>query len=432
MTSAAIRAWLSPVEAILGQARRGGWPRPETLTATLDEALAAYPVGADLPPGPERSTRLLMIRRHLARRGHVPTFEQPGLASVLAQFVCGYRDIDLRDATGLGHGMLIARHGSAAARQRWLPSLRAGELAGIAISEPHGGSHPADTRTYATAGPGGTWLVTGRKTWISRLCEAAVFIVLFRDPTGRMVAATIDAAEARLRRQPISQAGLAGWTWGTLDLNAVQVRPEDVLRGDGLVLLRRHFAAYRPLVTATALGGAAAVFDTVTGTLTIRHGMGEPPRLRDSALVTIGRAHARLVTALLGTAAAACIADAGHDNAELWGAAMKAHGVDTANHTTAELALLLGAAGHRADPRIAKTCRDLNGLLYADGIHDSLYLAAGKGHAAVDQARARIEAVRRLDAPARTSRQCSGGQPPARRRDDQPATTSPSSGHRQV
>ena len=39
-----------------------------------------------------------------------------------------------------------------------------------------------------------------------------------------------------------------------------------------------------------------------------------------------------------------------------------------------------GAAGFRADSQIAKTRRDLNGLLYADGIHDSLYRAAGKHH----------------------------------------------------
>lgn len=59
---------------------------------------------------------------------------------------------------------------------------------------------------------------------------------------------------------------------------------------------------------------------------------------------------------------------------------MKAHGIDTANSAAAELALLLGAAGFRADCQTAKTRRDLNGLLYADGIHDSLYRTAGKHH----------------------------------------------------
>ncbi len=57
---------------------------------------------------------------------------------------------------------------------------------------------------------------------------------------------------------------------------------------------------------------------------------------------------------------------------------MKAHGNGSANQAAAELALLVGAAGFRADCQIAKTRRDLNGLPYADGIRDSLYRAAGK------------------------------------------------------
>ena len=59
---------------------------------------------------------------------------------------------------------------------------------------------------------------------------------------------------------------------------------------------------------------------------------------------------------------------------------MKAHGIDTAHQAAAELGLLLGAAGYRADTPIAKTRRDLEGLLIADGIHDSLYRSAGKHH----------------------------------------------------
>jgi hypothetical protein len=59
---------------------------------------------------------------------------------------------------------------------------------------------------------------------------------------------------------------------------------------------------------------------------------------------------------------------------------MKAHGTETAHRAAAELALLLGATGYRADSPIAKTHRDLGGLLYADGIHDSLYRTAGKHH----------------------------------------------------
>jgi alkylation response protein AidB-like acyl-CoA dehydrogenase len=186
----------------------------------------------------------------------------------------------------------------------------------------------------------------------------------------------IDAADPGLGRTLILPSGLAGWSWGVLDLHQVRVHPDGVLRGDGMALLREHFATYRPWVTATALGGAAAVFDTVTTALGAR----DIDRIRDNALITIGRAHAQLTTALLGTVVAEQLAEQSHQHAEIWGAATKAHGVDTAHDVTTELALLLGAAGFRHDSPMAKTRRDLAGLLMADGIHDSLYRSAGRHH----------------------------------------------------
>ncbi|MBF6333344.1 acyl-CoA dehydrogenase family protein [Nocardia transvalensis] len=377
-----IGTWLEPLQPVLDPDRRIDWTRLTTLARELDDVLRIHPIEPELLPGPQRSDRLRAVRAELAQRGVLDTGDQPALFALLAQFLCGYRDIDLRDAIGLGHGILIARHGEPAARRRWIPRLLAGELAGIAITEPHGGSNPAATRTSATAAADGTWLITGRKSWISRLTEAAVFVVFFRAPDGELAAAAIDASQPGLHRQVIPPAGLAGWTWGILDLDAAPVRPEDVLHGDGMALLRKHFAGYRPLVVATALGGAAAVFDTVTDALTARRAVGDVPRLRDSALVTIGRAHAQLSTALLGATAAARLAETGHRNAESWSAVMKAHGVDLANQAAADLVLLLGAAGFRGDGQMTKIRRDLGGLLYADGIHDSLYRAAGKHYTA--------------------------------------------------
>jgi hypothetical protein len=59
---------------------------------------------------------------------------------------------------------------------------------------------------------------------------------------------------------------------------------------------------------------------------------------------------------------------------------MKAHGIDIANQTTAELALLIGAAGFQADTQIAKTRRDIQGFQLADGLHESLLVTAGRRH----------------------------------------------------
>ena len=37
----------------------------------------------------------------------------PAVVQALLQFICGYYDADLRDATGLGHGRLIAKYATA-------------------------------------------------------------------------------------------------------------------------------------------------------------------------------------------------------------------------------------------------------------------------------------------------------------------------------
>ncbi len=118
------------------------------------------------------------------------------------QFICGYHDADLRDATGLGHGRLSPSTAPAPVRDQWLPGLIAGEVPGIAITEPHGGSQVHAMTTVAATRHDGTWTLTGTKTWISRLNEAAVFIVFFKDPSGRLTAGVIDAADARPASAP--------------------------------------------------------------------------------------------------------------------------------------------------------------------------------------------------------------------------------------
>jgi alkylation response protein AidB-like acyl-CoA dehydrogenase len=379
--------WLSPLlPGIPGVAELDA-RRMIRFENTLGALLSQDPIS----PGVEpllRSQRLARIRRELAMSGHlglaVPARDGgcggPAITQALMQFICGYHDADLRDATGLGHGRLIARHAAAPVRERWLPRLNGGDLPGIAITEAHGGSQVHATTTAATAHHDGTWTVTGTKTWISRLNEAAVFTVFFKDPAGRLTAGVIDAADAGLDRHPILPCGLAGWAWGELRLQDVRLRPCDVLGrpGQGMLLLREHFAHYRPLVAATALGVAAAVHDFVAARLRTRRSSGMITRLRDSALITLGQAYAQINAGLLAALTAQRLAEAGDHRAEMWGCAIKAHAVDTAHAAASDLTLLAGAAGCAANSPLEKANRDLRALLHADGIHDSLYRAAGR------------------------------------------------------
>ncbi|MGV9976088.1 hypothetical protein ACWDUH_00225 [Micromonospora wenchangensis] len=66
-----------------------------------------------------------------------------------------------------------------------------------------------------------------------------------------------------------------------------------------------------------------------------------------------------------------------HPHADFAARVGKAAGVDTAVRAVADLAPLIGAAGFQRAHPIAKARADLTGLLYADGIHDSLYRSGG-------------------------------------------------------
>jgi alkylation response protein AidB-like acyl-CoA dehydrogenase len=72
----------------------------------------------------------------------------------------------------------IVLFGTDAQKQRYLPGLVGGQLAGAyCLSEPGAGSDALSARTHATRQPDGGFLLTGEKTWISNGGFADVFVV---------------------------------------------------------------------------------------------------------------------------------------------------------------------------------------------------------------------------------------------------------------
>ncbi|MGK5631020.1 acyl-CoA dehydrogenase family protein [Streptomyces sp. URMC 123] len=78
----------------------------------------------------------------------------------------------------------IHRFGSEEQKQRWLPSMAAGETIGcFGLTEPDHGSDPAAMRTHAKR-DGGDWVLTGRKMWITNGSVAGVAVVWARTDDG--------------------------------------------------------------------------------------------------------------------------------------------------------------------------------------------------------------------------------------------------------
>jgi glutaryl-CoA dehydrogenase len=71
----------------------------------------------------------------------------------------------------------IYAYGSEEQRMRWLPDMAAGKVIGcFGLTEPHGGSDPANMKTRAVR-DGGDWVVNGSKMWITNGNLADIAIV---------------------------------------------------------------------------------------------------------------------------------------------------------------------------------------------------------------------------------------------------------------
>ena len=71
----------------------------------------------------------------------------------------------------------IYAYGSEEQRKRWLPDMAAGKVIGcFGLTEPHGGSDPANMKTNARK-DGGDWVINGAKMWITNGNLAHIAIV---------------------------------------------------------------------------------------------------------------------------------------------------------------------------------------------------------------------------------------------------------------
>ena len=71
----------------------------------------------------------------------------------------------------------IFQYGTEEQRRQWLPAMAAGEVIGcFGLTEPHGGSDPANMKTHARK-DGGDWVLNGAKMWITNGNLAKIAIV---------------------------------------------------------------------------------------------------------------------------------------------------------------------------------------------------------------------------------------------------------------
>ena len=162
--------------------------------------------------------------------------------------------------------------GDDAQRAHWLPRCASGEwLAGFALTEPRGGSHPADLRTQALR-DGDGYRISGVKHFISNAAEAHFLVVFAKtDPAAgaRGVSAFIVPTDAPgiMVSQPEKLMGIRGGHAFEVAFDAVRVPEHNRLgaEGTGFKTAMKVLDNSRLDVAATALGIAEAALDAAIG-----------------------------------------------------------------------------------------------------------------------------------------------------------------------
>lgn len=176
----------------------------------------------------------------------------------------------------------LARYGSAAQQERWLPNMLGGELLGAyALSEPDAGSDAAAVACRA-ARDSEDYLCNGTKAWVTHAGEADYYTLMVRtsDEGGHGISCLMVDAQTRglSAAPPERKMGLTGSTTAQLILENARV-PDDRLigtEGQGLKIALEALNSGRLGIAACAVGLAQAALDEAVTYAKTRVQFGRP------------------------------------------------------------------------------------------------------------------------------------------------------------
>ncbi|HEX3787038.1 MAG TPA: acyl-CoA dehydrogenase family protein [Pseudonocardiaceae bacterium] len=161
----------------------------------------------------------------------------------------------------------LAKFGSAAQRDQWLPELLAGDLLGAyALSEPQAGSDAAALSARAVH-DGADYLVTGTKAWITHAGVADFYTMMVRtsDDGAHGVSCLLAPADTPglSAARPERKMGLTGSPTAQLRLDQARIAADRLIgaEGEGLKIALDSLNSGRLGIAACAVGLAQAALD---------------------------------------------------------------------------------------------------------------------------------------------------------------------------
>jgi len=171
----------------------------------------------------------------------------------------------------------IAKFGSEAQKQRWLPPMAAGELIGcFGLTEPEAGSDPASMTTSAHW-DGGGWVINGAKRWIGLASIADVAVIWARTQDG-IRGFLVPAGTPGFTATPIEpKLAMRASIQCDITLSDVRVPADAVL--PGAAGLRSPFACLNEArygIIWGAMGAARDAYEAALGYALDRRQFGKP------------------------------------------------------------------------------------------------------------------------------------------------------------
>ncbi|WP_153505237.1 acyl-CoA dehydrogenase family protein [Cumulibacter manganitolerans] len=281
----------------------------------------------------------------------------------------------------------IARLGSPAAKDRWMPRLLRGDLIGtIAVTETQAGTDLSGVEATLSPADDG-YTLTGQKLWAVHTMTADVAIVLARDADGDLVRAIVDLDQPSVQRQAIPTAGLRFLTFGLLEFHRTPVARDDLLDVGGDEGVARMLAADRALSAIQATSVAQRAIHATIKQLSTRRIAGEPVTDRDAIRLEVGRMSASVEAARAYAYQALRFLDADQRGVDALAAGAKAHATEVCSQVCARAVELCSAEGLIVGSEVLRLRDDLEMLATAHGT--SLVNALDWGEYVIEQSQIR-------------------------------------------
>jgi alkylation response protein AidB-like acyl-CoA dehydrogenase len=264
----------------------------------------------------------------------------------------------------------ITRYGNEALKARYLPRLTSDTVGAYALSEPASGSDAFGLATRAER-RGDSWILSGRKMWITNGAEAGIFVLFANtDPSLGYKGITAFIVEREMSGFSVGRKedklGIRASSTTELILDGVEVPAENVLGpvGQGYKIAIETLNEGRIGIGAQMIGVAQGALAAATSYVKERRQFGKALAEFQGIQFQLAQARTETEAARLMVYNAARLKDAGHDIANE-GAMAKLFASQVAERVTSVSLELFGGYGYTKDYPAEKFYRDAKiGAIY--------------------------------------------------------------------